>query len=813
MAVRLNVANSIVDYLRSQGQPYDFSSRKSLYEKQGLQNTFGGFQGSAAQNTALLQQLQRQAQPAQSTPQVASAQAVPAGAVNSVGSVAADEARLQELARGGQTAAPVVAPSTSPYTAPGQPETLTGQIVDQTPFDPLQAAISRRREALSRAGEQYAPELGQITEDYTGQFARGAQKVGEEVGGIRAAGAAQTEAERRRGIAERLARESQLAQRGLVSSGIAQSELGQVQATAAGRQAQVEAKTASDILKTLQDAESKYGTEFLRSLGIPEASSFLESLPAPVRGVLERQFAKEREGVQTKILSEANRLEEQISKIEDRNFDQAYKLAQLELQQQKTPASYQEWELAGRPGTFAGWLDRTASGQAPSSYKEWTLAGSPGTYQDWLEQARSSSSSVPSSFKEWQLSGSPGTYGEWLDRKSKVGDLDTRTASQVDALSRSFDSNPIVKNYIEVQNKKATVDGILSRGSTGPGDLALVYEFMKALDPTSVVRESEYASAAQSGNIFAGIFARFNGYLRPEGGLLPQAVREEFRNLVDTKYGVISSQYDNLYNETARKINLKTGGTDGSEFITDYRGGIETLEDLMRQSGYDPNELQQLRQLYDDDTIRGMLKKKMSNTSSSSGTGGEGNLGALSAQYESSGNPGAIGYDRTGGYSYGVYQLAQGKSKAFLDQSPYANQFRGLTPDSAAYRERWQQVAQQDPDGFRAAQEAYIKKTHYDPQMQKLRSLGYDADAFSPVVKQVIWSTSVQHGPATNVVANALKRVGKGASDEDIIRAIYDARWSGGNQFASSTAAVKNSVYNRFFGANGEMNRALRSIG
>lgn len=351
MAVRLNVANSIVDYLRSQNQPYDFTSRKSLYEKQGLQNTFGGFQGSAAQNTALLQQLQKGQQSPAPANQAApsSAQAQP---VNSVPSIAADEARLQALARGEQAA------SASPYTASGQPEVVQGEIVDQQVFDPLQTAISRRREAISRAGEQYAPELTDITEQFAGQFARGAQQIGQDVAGAKAAGAAQTEVERRRGIAERLARESQLAQRGLTSSGIAQSELGQVQTATAGRQAQVEAKTAGDILQTLQDAESQYGTEFLRSLGIPEATDFLASLPAPVRGVLERQFAKEREGVQTKILSEANRIETEARRLEQDVEQMGEKASQSEERllnmRLKIPAG-ETFEFGGK--TYEGMKD------------------------------------------------------------------------------------------------------------------------------------------------------------------------------------------------------------------------------------------------------------------------------------------------------------------------------------------------------------------------------------------------------------------------------------------------------------------------
>ncbi|MBU0963159.1 MAG: CHAP domain-containing protein, partial [Nanoarchaeota archaeon] len=153
---------------------------------------------------------------------------------------------------------------------------------------------------------------------------------------------------------------------------------------------------------------------------------------------------------------------------------------------------------------------------------------------------------------------------------SSLKQYDAKTISQVDALAKSFDSSPIVKNYIEVQNKKLSVNKIIEANVGGPGELALVYEFMKALDPTSVVRESEYATAAKSGNIFAGVLAKFNGYWKEEGGFMPDQVKESFRTIIGSKFDVIQTQYDNLYNETSRKINMKTGDGDGSEFLTQY---------------------------------------------------------------------------------------------------------------------------------------------------------------------------------------------------------------------------------------------------
>lgn len=149
--------------------------------------------------------------------------------------------------------------------------------------------------------------------------------------------------------------------------------------------------------------------------------------------------------------------------------------------------------------------------------------------------------------------------------------LNLRIATQVDRIVTSFDGAPIVKQYNEVQNKLLTFSSIINLGVGGPGDLALVFEFMKALDPGSVVRESEYAAAASSGNIFAGIFTRFNkGYFAPEGGILPDRVKQDFLKIVQVKYEAINSQYTNLRSEKGRLIDRKTGDADGMDFLVNY---------------------------------------------------------------------------------------------------------------------------------------------------------------------------------------------------------------------------------------------------
>lgn len=69
--------------------------------------------------------------------------------------------------------------------------------------------------------------------------------------------------------------------------------------------------------------------------------------------------------------------------------------------------------------------------------------------------------------------------------------------------------------------------------NTGAGDIALVTSFMKMLDPTSVVRETEFATARDSG----GLFAKLQGLATriEDGKFLTEEQRADFKRL--------SSQY------------------------------------------------------------------------------------------------------------------------------------------------------------------------------------------------------------------------------------------------------------------------------
>jgi Type VI secretion system spike protein VgrG3-like, C-terminal len=162
-------------------------------------------------------------------------------------------------------------------------------------------------------------------------------------------------------------------------------------------------------------------------------------------------------------------------------------------------------------------------------------------------------------------------------------------------------------------------------------------------------------------------------------------------------------------------------------------------------------------------------------------------LGKLSEKYESgSRGPATVstGVGDPGGVSYGTYQLASkiGRADEFV-RKYYPEEFKGLKGGTPEFTKKWKELAASDPGGLHKKEHEFIRDTHYDPQVRKLKKdLNLDVDKRSAALRDVLWSTAVQHGPNSNVIVQAAKPLldcGKSwsdISDEALIRAVYAER-------------------------------------
>jgi hypothetical protein len=177
-------------------------------------------------------------------------------------------------------------------------------------------------------------------------------------------------------------------------------------------------------------------------------------------------------------------------------------------------------------------------------------------------------------------------------------------------------------------------------------------------------------------------------------------------------------------------------------------------------------------------------------------------IGALSMRYESSGDPGAVlERDTNNSGSYGAWQINSGvgRMREFMDtvllaQAPElrerlirAGGEQGAIAATRQFVDEWQAIAREQPDFFRSLQRDYIYESHFRPAMRGItESLPASSALMSnPVLQDVVWSMSVQHGVgsvsnqsgAIGIVDAALKgRDAASLSAENAIDLIYDAR-------------------------------------
>lgn len=187
--------------------------------------------------------------------------------------------------------------------------------------------------------------------------------------------------------------------------------------------------------------------------------------------------------------------------------------------------------------------------------------------------------------------------------------------------------------------------------------------------------------------------------------------------------------------------------------------------------------------------------------------GGGRALGEMSAKYES-GNKGseAVGWDSTGGTSYGKYQIASktGTLRRFLEflktKSPELYERLAAAGDpnpperqNGRFAQEWKKIAMEGKWG--TVEHDFIQATHYDVGMKGIKNPELKKMIESTFgLQEVMWSSAVQHGGGgAAALFNSVYT--SGMSPAELIKAFYKKR---GTKFSNSTEAVQKSVLRRF---------------
>jgi len=111
-----------------------------------------------------------------------------------------------------------------------------------------------------------------------------------------------------------------------------------------------------------------------------------------------------------------------------------------------------------------------------------------------------------------------------LQKKAETGDLDTKDIVQIEGKLR----DDYVKASGEFVKTRDATSRVFSaaKDPSAAGDLALIFNYMKVLDPGSTVREGEFANAENAGGVGAKTVAMYNKVLN--GERLADSVRGDF---------------------------------------------------------------------------------------------------------------------------------------------------------------------------------------------------------------------------------------------------------------------------------------------
>jgi hypothetical protein len=134
-------------------------------------------------------------------------------------------------------------------------------------------------------------------------------------------------------------------------------------------------------------------------------------------------------------------------------------------------------------------------------------------------------------------------------------------------LRKEYTSHPVTK---ETKDLESNYSRIQKAEKTGAGDQALIFSYMKMLDPTSTVREGEFASAQNTGGAPAAIINAYNKLLN--GEMLTEEQRENFRNqsrlyfegqlerqkVIDDQFGSIAGEAGIDFNQVRRSVSAST---------------------------------------------------------------------------------------------------------------------------------------------------------------------------------------------------------------------------------------------------------------
>lgn len=152
--------------------------------------------------------------------------------------------------------------------------------------------------------------------------------------------------------------------------------------------------------------------------------------------------------------------------------------------------------------------------------------------------------------------------------------LKPATATAVRSQVSAFKTEPLVQNFATIQEGNNFASSLADTTKNPADDQALIYALAKALDPGSVVREGEYATAQKYAQSWVKAYGKGITQAIAGTGFLSEEARRNIKKTIETKFNASKKSYDALRSSYVNGINDLTGRDDGEKFVRDYRTEI-----------------------------------------------------------------------------------------------------------------------------------------------------------------------------------------------------------------------------------------------
>jgi len=154
-----------------------------------------------------------------------------------------------------------------------------------------------------------------------------------------------------------------------------------------------------------------------------------------------------------------------------------------------------------------------------------------------------------------------------------------QTMTKVVNIAGDFKNEPTIKEYQVMKEAKDTINNIPDDTQNPADQQNIIYAFAKTMDPNSVVREGEYATVQKYAQSMSDTFGFSVKRMASNSPFLTNQAMKNMKETINNRVAVTEKSYNNIYGQYTNKINKITGGTDASDYITDYSKGYTSIGD------------------------------------------------------------------------------------------------------------------------------------------------------------------------------------------------------------------------------------------